>query len=392
MRAAMVLAAATAVSANLGMLAPKTSDYSAADVADGVAFNDVARMATSNMQYNVANRKATDCTFENADERQEWRTMDTATRKSFTDSVLCLMDMPPTHMTADQSASYPGVKSRHDEYVATHINLTYNVHDTADFFAWHRAFAHFWEKDLQSLCNYTGKLPYWNWAIDAQAPQDSSLFVGDQYSMGSNGKFIPNRTDTYLYEQSISMPPGTGGGCVESGPFSNITLNLGPLDLPNTDNVNSSFEYNPRCLSRDLNAFFTLNYNTYTNVTTTMLDNIYIEDFQDIFQGYGSSNKFGVHGGGHWATGGDMADFHSSPADPLFFLHHGQVDRIYTIWQNLDIDRRQTAIKGTSTLGNSPPSAEMQLSDTIPFGFVAADQTFGDFMDTFGGPLCYKYL
>ena len=86
-----------------------------------------------------------------------------------------------------------------------------------------------------------------------------------------------------------------------------------------------------------------------------------------------------------------MADFHSSPSDPLFFLHHGMVDRVWTIWQNLDIYRRQTVISGTSTLGNSPPSPEMTLNDTLPFGFVAADVRFGDVMDTFGGPFCYRY-
>lgn len=187
------------------------------------------------------------------------------------------------------------------------------------------------------------------------------------------------------------MPPGTGGGCVYSGPFSNYTVNLGPLDLPNENNVNSSFEYNPRCLIRDINPFFIQNYNTYTNITTTLLDNIYIEDFQDIFQGYGSNNTLGLHGGGHYTGGGSMMDFHSSPSDPLFFLHHGMVDHVYTIWQNLDIYRRQTAISGTSTLGNSPPSAEMTLNDTMPFGFVHADVRFGDYVDTFGGPLCYRY-
>lgn len=191
--------------------------------------------------------------------------------------------------------------------------------------------------------------------------------------------------------QSINMPPGTGGGCVYSGPFSNYTVNLGPLDLPNENNVNSSFEYNPRCLIRDINPFFIQNYNTYTNITTTLLDNIYIEDFQDIFQGYGSNNTLGLHGGGHYTGGGSMMDFHSSPSDPLFFLHHGMVDHVYTIWQNLDIYRRQTAISGTSTLGNSPPSAEMTLNDTMPFGFVHADVRFGDYVDTFGGPLCYRY-
>ena len=192
--------------------------------------------------------------------------------------------------------------------------------------------------------------------------------------------------------QGFTYPPGTGGGCVYRGPFSNYTVDLGPLDLPNANNVNSSFEYNPRCLVRDINPWFTQRYNTFTNLTETLLDNIYIGDFQDYMQGYGSStNKLGIHGGGHWQGGGSMSDFHSSPSDPLFFLHHGMIDRTWTIWQSLDINRRQNIISGTSTLGNSPPSPEMTLNDTIPFGFVAPDQRFGDVMDTFSGPFCYRY-
>ncbi|TKA73703.1 hypothetical protein B0A55_05475 [Friedmanniomyces simplex] len=387
---------ATLVSAQVGVSGaetPKSSDYTPQQIADGTAFNNVSRMALENMQYNLSHgNTTTNCTYGNAQQRQEWRTLDPATRKSFTSAATCLMNMPPTHMTATEAPYYPGVKSRHDEYVATHINYTLNVHDTADFFAWHRTFIHFWEQDLKNLCGYTGVLPYWNWALDAESLQDSPLFTGDEYSMGSNGKYIANRTDTWLAAQDVTYPPGTGGGCVYSGPFANVTVHLGPLDLPNTNNVNSSFQYNPRCLERDLNPWFTENYNTYTNLTTTLLDNIYITDFQAITQGYNSAtNKFGVHGGAHWGGGGSMSDFHSSPADPLFFIHHGMIDRFFTIWQNLDIYRRQNVISGTSTLGNSPPSAEMTLDDMLPFGFVAADVRFGDVMDTFGGPLCYRY-
>lgn len=297
-------------------------------------------------------------------------------------------------MTPAEASSYPGVHSRYDEYVATHINMTYNIHVTADFFQWHRTFIHFWEQDLKNLCGYTGNLPYWNWALDAEAPHDSPLFTGDEYSMGGNGKFIPNRTDTYLYAQSVNMPPGTGGGCVTSGPFSNYTANLGPLDSPNVQNVNSSYQWNPRCLSRDFNPFFSKQYNTFANVTELILDNIDIGSFQLAAQGYSvPSNPFGVHGGGHWQLGGAAtgADFHSSPSDPIFFLHHGMIDKIYTVWQNLDLYRRQNVISGTSTLANSPPSAEMKLTDSIPFGFVAPDQKFSDLMSTTDGLYCYRY-
>ncbi|TKA30059.1 hypothetical protein B0A50_02778 [Salinomyces thailandicus] len=379
------LVAAQAIIA--GAAAPSTSDYSAAQVADGTAFKNISDIASANMQYS-----ADACTYESASVRAEWRTLDEATRKSFTDAVTCLSTMEPTHMKAEEASDYPGVKSRFDEFVATHINYTMNIHDTADFLAWHRTFIHFWEQDLKNLCGYTGNLPYWNWALDADAPQDSPLFSGDEYSVGSNGKYIDGRSDTWLATMDFSYPPGTGGGCVESGPFVNYTVNLGPLDLPNTDNVNSSFQYNPRCLVRDLNPWFTTRYNTYTNLTETILDNIYIEDFQNYMQGYGSStNKLGVHGGAHWASGGSMQDFHSSPADPLFFLHHGMIDYTWVIWQNLDNYRRIDAINGTSTLGNDPPSAEMTLDDIVPFGFVADDQRFGDLMDTTAGLFCYRY-
>ncbi|KAK3670366.1 hypothetical protein LTR78_009719 [Recurvomyces mirabilis] len=394
MRVSSSLGVVAAIAAQIGVVAaqaPQTSDLSAEDITSGTAFGNISRKADENMQQYFGPARGADCTYDNSQQRQEWRTLSPETRKSFTDAVTCLTKLPPTHMTADEAPNYPGVKSRHDEYVATHINYTLNIHDTADFFAWHRTFIHFWEQDLKNLCGYTG----WNWALDAQAPQDSPLFLGDEYSLGSNGAYIANRGDTWLAEQDVTYPPGTGGGCVTSGPFTDYTVNLGPLDLPNSNNVNSSFQYNPHCLERDFNPWFTQNYNTYTNVTKTILDNILIEDFQANFQGAGGSdpnNRFGCHGGGHWSTGGSMSDFHSSPADPLFFLHHGMVDHVWTIWQNLDITRRQNVISGTSTLANNLPSAEMTLEDMLPFGFVSEDIKFKDVMDTFGGAFCYRYV
>ena len=178
---------------------PTAADYSSGDIVDGTAFQDVASKAEGNMQFHIGHRSTqSDCTYDSASVRKEWRTLDQDTRKSFTDAVTCLSQMEPTHMSQDQAGDYPGVKSRYDEFIATHINYTMNIHNTADFLAWHRTFIHFWEQDLINLCGYTGVLPYWNWAMDADAPQDSPLFTGDEYSMGSNGKYIDGRSDTWL--------------------------------------------------------------------------------------------------------------------------------------------------------------------------------------------------
>lgn len=75
----------------------------------------------------------------------------------------------------------------------------------------------------------------------------------------------------------------------------------------------------------------------------------------------------------------------------MFFLHHGQIDRTWWIWQNQDIAARQNAIGGTITLNNSPASRAGLLNDTISVGVNAPDVTIQDMMNTMAGELCYIY-
>jgi tyrosinase len=236
---------------------PKLDDYSIDEIESGDALEDANQVAIQRLQE----RELTgDCTFETARVRTEFRKMSNEDRKSFTDAITCLKQVPTTVDTT----SMPGVKSRYDEYVATHINMTMNIHVTADFLAWHRNFIWEWENDLINTCGYTGNLPYWDWARDAYAPHESEIFNGDEFSLGSDGVYVPDREDTYLGLMDVTFPPGTGGGCVHSGPFSGGDFsNLGPLDSPYNDNVENDYDFNPRCLVRDLNVFFSSRYNTY---------------------------------------------------------------------------------------------------------------------------------
>jgi tyrosinase len=50
------------------------------------------------------------------------------------------------------------------------------------------------------------------------------------------------------------------------------------------------------------------------------------------FRLFQSNLEGGVHNGVHRAVGGDMAGS-ASPSDPLFFLHHANIDRIWALWQ-----------------------------------------------------------
>jgi len=50
------------------------------------------------------------------------------------------------------------------------------------------------------------------------------------------------------------------------------------------------------------------------------------------FDSFQSAIEGAVHASVHNAVGGDMASG-SSPADPLFFLHHANIDRLWAEWQ-----------------------------------------------------------
>ncbi len=47
-----------------------------------------------------------------------------------------------------------------------------------------------------------------------------------------------------------------------------------------------------------------------------------------------SSPINGIHGGVHMWVGGTMSDSSISPADPVFWLHHANLDRLWWVWYN----------------------------------------------------------
>lgn len=86
-----------------------------------------------------------------------------------------------------------------------------------------------------------------------------------------------------------------------------------------------------------------------------------------------------------------MTDFYASPGDPIFFLHHSQIDRVYTIWQNQDISTRGNSISGTLTMANLPPSRNATLDDILDLGPLGPPLKIRDALSTVDGPFCYYY-
>ncbi|KAL2163286.1 hypothetical protein VTH06DRAFT_5342 [Thermothelomyces fergusii] len=378
--ASLALAAAMGASATFNIPA---FDQSAVDSGLALAsLNGIALLQS-------ATRYGGSCNPSNVKIRREWRTLSKAQRRSYIKAVQCIQQKP-SRLPEGVAA---GSKTIFDDFVYLHMKATEFVHYTGNFLIWHRNFIHVYERELHA-CGYKDPLPYWEWGYDAEAPQLSPIFDGSDTSMSGDGEFVPGPPVSLELPGNpapIVLAKGTGGGCVTSGPFVNMTVRLGPSTEPDPT------ADNPRCLKRDLNADSSRRFASFRNTTDLILDSPTIEAFRTTMEGDPSytPDALGVHRGGHYILGGDPGgDAYVSPGDPVFYLHHAQVDRIYWIWQMLDFENRQ-GVFGTNTMLNIPPSENTTVEDTVDVGHLGGPIKIKNLMSTTGqngSPLCYVYV
>ena len=79
-----------------------------------------------------------------------------------------------------------------------------------------------YEQTLRNECGYRGYLPYYHWAWWAEDPKSSPLLDGSDTSISGDGEYAPGRNVTCMPNADrcfVELEPGSGGGCVTSGPF-----------------------------------------------------------------------------------------------------------------------------------------------------------------------------
>lgn len=297
----------------------------------------------------------------------------------------------------------PGARSRFDDFVVAHIQQTLTIHFTGNFQPWHRWFVYQYEKALRDECGYAGHQPYWDWPRYAAAPERSPLFNGDPYSLGGNGEYVPHEGPVIVpppgvVGRPVQLPAGNGGGFVRTGPFANMTVNLGPVGgLVGTEpGPLGGLGHNPRGLKRDLGGAMNTRYANYTTVLR-LLAQPGVDRFRLVAEGVPYTPELGPHGGVHYTIGGDPgADLFTSPGDPAFWVHHAQMDRMWALWQALGPRSRYVDLGSGRyahrTWDNQPPSPLAELTDVIDMGYAAPSTAIGDVMSTTGGEMCYFYL
>lgn len=100
-----------------------------------------------------------------------------------------------------------------------------------------------------------------------------------------------------------------------------------------------------------------------------------------------------IHASGHFGIGGvlgQMGNASNSPADPLFYLHHGNLDRVFWKWQQGDLERRLHEVGGPVTPFDYG-GVNVTLEFEVGMGPLAESVPLHELLDTEGGVLCYTY-
>ncbi|KAJ1556715.1 hypothetical protein HK405_002041, partial [Cladochytrium tenue] len=101
----------------------------------------------------------------------------------------------------------------------------------------------------------------------------------------------------------------------------------------------------------------------------------------------------GYHADGHVIIGGDsnscdMGNFYCSPNDPLFYLHHGLVDKTWWKWQQI-CSSYKTDYEGYMVVSPADSSGVASTSEVLD---QWTGYTVSEVLDTLSGsPLCYTY-
>jgi tyrosinase len=192
---------------------------------------------------------------------------------------------------------------QYQSFVSIHHDMKHHMHSAMPmhgmmmsdpkgrmrFLPWHRAFVLHFEQALQAV-NPAVFVPYWDWVKQRSIPAPLTTFLGL-----SHGRNNPPLSGDLLPKLNVAVhwPASFGGGLIA-----------------------------------DLNSI--------TGLSDYMAFSGALED--------------GPHNYVHNWVGGAMGDPTISPEDPIFWMHHGNIDRIWSRWQTTHAGKKSPATGKVATL------------------------------------------
>lgn len=223
-----------------------------------------------------------------------------AEKQSFVEAVLALKAQP--------SVLHPGNphRSRYDDYAEVHHHAMMVdpgwAHRRPAFFPWHRVMLLAFEDDLASV-DPGVTIPYWDWPDADSNPFTTDLLGGDG-DPADDGKV-------------------TTGRFAHDGPDAwTIEVKDAPTD---PDYLQRSFGTDPTAMQLPLESDVD---------SATAIDHYDSYPWRGSSSGARSLVEGNLHNLVHRWVGGTMGMM-TSPNDPVFWLHHCNIDRLWAVWQRL---------------------------------------------------------
>ena len=252
-------------------------------------------------------------------ERKNAALLSASERAEFVDTLLRMKQTP---------SQFEPVYSAYDYFVNLHVDAFTDHHSGAHmapgFLPWHREFLYRFEQEMRRVSgNPRITLPYWDWT-DPSSVQ--AIFTDD---------FLGGDGDVSQQYFVLSGPFRKGNWSMAAkydatdDEFDDMVDPTTPLSregLQRRFNQNGNVPLPLKSHVDDLlnvwRPYDDAPYGKITNIDRSMRN--YLEGKWP----QGSS----MHNGVHVWVGGQMQTG-SSPNDPVFFLHHANVDRLWSMWQ-----------------------------------------------------------
>lgn len=248
----------------------------------------------SMLQFTLASH----CDNSNRVIRQEWNTLSVIDKNKYISAIKDLIKRKDSNQ-----AIKPEIMSYHD-FIHLHSTHTPWIHGDPMFLPFHRGMIRQFELAILSTKKWNKGLVYWDWSKKYNTWYNDDIFnyLGNVYHKNSY--------------------------CVLNGNFSQNAYVLHTKYLLNNvsclhRNNNETKKYN--LISNDIINKLLLsapNYKTFQGDDTTN----YHAMIHVIVGGLVNGNK----------EGGDFANPYYSPIDPIFYFHHGMIDKIWYQWQTLN--------------------------------------------------------
>jgi tyrosinase len=315
--------------------------------------------------------------------RRSWATLSASERKHVVDAFVALKKK--TNLTWDyqsycESPSYgplpPYTKNAYDYFVELHIAAftmlsstgvaatnTNMPHKGPMFMPWHRQLLLRLEHELATASGDANfALPYFDWTSDPSVVF-STADIGDQ------GDCAAGTVSGYIVDQ------GFAANIFTDAARGNVTTTnsvvCGPKPLTRAAGCIRP-PYNVLPTSSEVATALTIptyDVSPYdTSVDQTMSFRDYTEGFTnakpaDPLCAIGGCD---MHGRVHLWVGGSMSSGGCTPNDPIFFLHHTNVDRLWAMWQDkYGNTTYPSSYSGALYLFDNPDGSPVNASDML---------------------------